>query len=113
MPTSRGKPYQSKLIPHEALIRELRSKRVSYREIARRLDREKGCKVYYKTIISFIRVRSKPLPEGVFKASSGKVSFSSAQTAIDRLKNKPAGEPPKQRFSFDPDKPLTLIERKS
>lgn len=66
LPTERGKPFQSKLIPYEDFIRTLRRKRVSYRQIAKILTQEKGCKVYHKTVISFIRVRSKPAPEAKF-----------------------------------------------
>jgi len=64
LPIKRGKPFQSKLIPHEEFIRTLRRKRVSYRQIARILEQERGCKVYHKTIISFMRVRSKPVSKG-------------------------------------------------
>jgi len=111
LPTSRGKPFQSKLIPHEELIRTLRGKRVSYRQIARILEQEKGCKVFHKTIINFIRVRSKPIPEAAF-VSSRSGSPTSASAAIEKLKNKTTPTPEKSAFHFDPDKPLTLLNPK-
>jgi IS30 family transposase len=112
LPTSRGKPFQSKLLPHENFIRELRNKRVSYREIARQLEREKGLRVYHKTIRSFIRVRAKPQSGRHFTHKAASTIAPSARAAIDRLKNKPTAEPSKPLFEFDPDKPLTLTERK-
>ncbi len=107
LPTSRGKPFQSKLIPHEELIRTLRRKRVSYRQIGKILEREHGCKVYHKTIISFIRVRNKPIPEGLSILSRSTSSTDSA-TAIERLKSKPLPKAQTPVFVFDPDRPLTL-----
>lgn len=65
-----GKPFQSKLLPFEDLIRTERKRRRSYRQIAVTLQEQHGLEVNFRTIQSFVKVRAKrprgyQLPEPV------------------------------------------------
>ena len=52
-------PWQSRLEPYEAWIRELRSKRKTLRQIAQMLEKEKGLKVSHTAVHGFLKVRRK------------------------------------------------------
>ena len=54
-----GKPFHSKLAPHEALIRDLRRQGRTYREIAEILKKDHGLEVHPDTVNSFVIVRAK------------------------------------------------------
>lgn len=59
MATKGGKPFQSKLVPFEDLIRTERKRRRSYRQIAATLHEQHGLTVNFRTIQSFVKVRAK------------------------------------------------------
>ncbi|NQU40607.1 MAG: Fic family protein [Lentisphaerae bacterium] len=52
-----GKPYQSKLAPHEAEIFELRDKGVTYRAIAEQLSLRHALNVTHNAVFSFLKTR--------------------------------------------------------
>nr|MDQ3624124.1 hypothetical protein [Verrucomicrobiota bacterium] len=56
---TKRRPFASKLLPFEELIRELRASNVSYHAIAQYLETEHGMKVHRDTINSFVIVRAK------------------------------------------------------
>lgn len=51
---------KSKLEPFRELIRQLRIEDVTYRDIADRLKKDYNIDVNHTTILSFVKVRSKP-----------------------------------------------------
>jgi len=113
----RGKPFQSKLEPVREIIRGLRRKRKSYREIAQILRDEHGVAVDRTTIWSFVKVRSH-LRRVITMADElvlavKRPSFAEGRDAINTLKAKPAPEAKKPIFTYDEDKPLTLKTEKS
>jgi hypothetical protein len=106
---SRGKPFQSKLVPFTDLIRDLRRRRKSYREIARILCDEHGIVADRTTIWSFVKVRSKS--RRVFTMAEESVPLRAATSSPDpiaALKAKPPPAAPKPIFTYDENKPLTL-----
>lgn len=54
-----GKPFQSKLEPFYAFIRECRTKRWSYARIAEAITRDHGMSVSANAVFSFVKVRAK------------------------------------------------------
>lgn len=84
-----GKPYQSKLLPYREQIRQWRKNRVSYQEIARRLELECGCITTASTIFSFVKVRSK-------------------RRKVIEMLEEPTGKRISRGFQYDENKPLTL-----
>lgn len=54
-----GKPFQSKLVPYESLIRDLRAAGRTYREISEILKKEHRVTAHPDTINSFVIVRAK------------------------------------------------------
>lgn len=54
-----GKPFQSKLEPFYAFIRDCRAKRWSYVRIATAITDQHGMKVSANAVFSFVKVRSK------------------------------------------------------
>ena len=114
LPSSRGKPFRSKLEPFAEIIRELRRKRNSYQEIRDALHEEHGISASRSTIFSFVKVRSKrrkfyAIAEGMAPASPTPALRSS--DAIEALRRKPIPKPEKKIFEFDENKPLTLIQK--
>ena len=83
---------RSRLEPHLELIREMRKRGRSYREIAQFLAANFNLEVAHNTIHDFVRVRSKTGPR-VLKPE---------------LTTPPAQATPKPKFEFNPGKPLTL-----
>jgi hypothetical protein len=113
LPTSRGKPFRSKLEPFAELIRNLRRKRNSYQEIQDKLREEHGITASRSSIFSFVKVRSKrrkfyAMTEGAVAASTTPARH--PLDAIEALRRKPIPEPKKKIFEFDETKPLTLIK---
>jgi hypothetical protein len=114
LPSSPGKPFQSKLEPFGDLIRDLRRKRKSYREIQDILREEHGITASRSTIFSFVKVRSKrrklySMAEGAAPVASTTVKDSF--DAIETLRRKPIPKPEKKIFEFDENKPLTLLPK--
>jgi IS30 family transposase len=86
-----GKPFQSKLLPHLAFVRERRARRWSYVRIAAALRQEHGLSVAPSTIFSFVKVRARrpravhTLPEeaAVSHATAGEGTASAARSSAN------------------------------
>jgi len=114
LPSSRGKPFQSKLEPFADIIRDLRRRRKSYRLIAQILRDEHGVVTDHTSIWSYVKVRSRSRP--VYTMTENTVRQRPTPSTLDpiaRLKAKPVATPPAPVFQYDENKPLTLINEKS
>jgi hypothetical protein len=114
LPSSRGKPFQSKLEPFVDLIRDWRRRRKSYRLIAQMLRDEHSIIVDHTSIWSYVKVRSRSRP--VYTMTENTVGQRSTPSALDpiaRLKAKPVAAPSAPIFEYDENKPLTLINEKT
>lgn len=105
------KSYRSKLEPHRELIRGLRRKGRTYRDLARIFHERLGLHVAPSTLHSFVKVRAKHRKRTQFELPP----LESATTELpvpDRLaalKAKPtAREAKRTRFDFRENEPLTL-----
>ncbi len=105
------KPPRSKLEPHRELIRELRRKGRTYREVAQLFHERLGLYVAPSTLHSFVKVRAKhrkrtqfelPPLESVDAQSAGFASIAALKTKPILQKAKSA------RFVFRENEPLTL-----
>jgi hypothetical protein len=105
------KQYRSKLEPHRELIRELRRKGRTYREVARLFHERLGLYVAPSTLHSFVKVRAKHRKRTQFELPALELS-SALSPALDRvaaLRAKPAAPKTKSaRFVFRENEPLTL-----
>ena len=113
LPSSRGKPFQSKLEPFADLIRDLRRRRKSYRLIAQILRDEHGVVTDHTSIWSYVKVRSRS--RAVYTMTDDTVRKHPTPSAFDpiaRLKAKPVAGPSAPIFEYDENKPLTLINEK-
>ena len=115
LPSTRGKPFQSKLEPVAEIIRDLRRHRKSYRQIAQVLRDEHGIVVDRSTIWNYVKVRSKPRRDFAMLEDPSAISRTgaSSRSAIELLKAKPLPPEKKPIFTFDENKPLTLITEQS
>src|ERR1035441_4339439 len=105
------KPPRSKLEPHRELIRELRRKGRTYREVARLFHERLGLHVALSTLHSFVKVRAKHRKRTQFELppTSLPVTESSALDSVAALKAKPTvREAKRARFVFRENEPLTL-----
>ena len=105
------KPYRSKLEPHRELIRELRRKGRTYREVAHLFQERLGLYVAPSTLHSFVKVRAKHRKRTQFELPP--VQIATAESPVlDRvsdLKAKPVVRTAKPaRFVFRENEPLTL-----
>jgi hypothetical protein len=100
------KPPRSKLEPHLELIRELRRKGRTYREIARLFQERLGLHAAPSTLHSFIKVRARHLKRVHFELPAAVVvdSMQVAPFKTTSIRN----EPKKPRFVFRENEPLTL-----
>jgi len=110
-----GNP-RSKLEPHYNLIRELRRRRCTYKQVAQYLADQMGLSVTPSTIHSFVAIRAKrksarpleyelpPLadPE-CSEATSRPIADreGDAQNAIERLRSRPAAPTKPPRFKYE------------
>jgi hypothetical protein len=131
------KPPRSKLEPHYELIRELRRRSKTYREIAKILEDNVGLRVDHSTIYDFVRTRARwarpprhgvdQLPPRTFAngaappeseaksavlssawAASGEAA--DAHARIEALKRrKPAFKPADPGFHYEEGAPLRLV----
>jgi uncharacterized membrane protein len=105
------KPYRSKLEPHRELIRELRRKGRTYREVAHLFQERLGLYVAPSTLHSFVKVRAKHRKRTQFKLPPAQLATAELPV-LDRiftLKATPATRNPKTaRFVFRENEPLTL-----
>jgi hypothetical protein len=107
------KPPRSKLEPHRELIRELRRKGRTYRELARLFQERLGLSVAPSTLHSFVKVRAKHRKRTQFELPASESAFSpvGALDPIAALKAKPAATRSKStRFVFRENEPLTLTK---
>lgn len=105
------KPPRSKLEPHRELIRELRRKGRTYREVARLFHERLGLYVAPSTLHSFVKVRAKHRKRTQFELPPLEfaVAESPALERIAALKTKPPVRNAKPtRFVFRENEPLTF-----
>lgn len=105
------KTYRSKLEPHRELIRELRRKGRTYREVAHLFEARLGLYVAPSTLHSFVKVRAKHRKRAQFELPP--IQLASAESPVlDRVsafKAKPVVRTAKPaRFVFRENEPLTL-----
>ena len=106
------KPPRSKLEPHRELIRELRRKGRTYREVARLFHERLGLHVALSTLHSFVKVRAKHRKRTQFELPPVGLAAAAVSPVLDpvaALKAKPAARDSKRaRFVFRENEPLTL-----
>jgi hypothetical protein len=105
------KPPRSKLEPHRELIRKLRRKGRTYREVAQLFNERLGLYVAPSTLHSFVKVRAKHHKRAQFELPplESVAAHSSAVDPIAALKAKPEILKAKPtRFVFRENEPLTL-----
>ena len=106
------KPPRSKLEPHRELIRELRRKGRTYREVSRLFAERLGLQVAPSTLHSFIKVRARHRKQVQFELPPADVARDIVANPTSRLaafKAKPAAhEAKRSRFVFRENEPLTL-----
>jgi hypothetical protein len=105
------KTYRSKLEPHRELIRELRRKGRTYREVAHLFEKLLGLYVAPSTLHSFVKVRAKHRKRTQFELPPIQLATSESPV-LDRVsafKAKPVVRTAKpSRFVFRENEPLTL-----
>jgi hypothetical protein len=107
------KPPRSKLEPHRDLIRELRRKGQTYRDVARLFQERLGLYVAPSTLHSFVKVRAKHRTRSQFELPplEAAAADSSALQRVTALRTKPAVPKAKPaRFVFRENEPLTLTD---
>lgn len=105
------KPPRSKLEPHRELIRELRRKGRTYREVAKLFSERLGLYVAPSTLHSFVKVRAKHRKRTQYELPPVELSVpeSSVPDRVAALKSKPLARAAKPtRFVFKENEPLTL-----
>jgi hypothetical protein len=111
------KPPRSKLETHRELIRLLRRKGCTYRDIVRVLRERIGLHVAVSTIHSFVKVRAKhrkqvqyELPPLEPESTRSRVSPDDVASRIAALKAKPVEPKAKPKhFHFEESEPLKLV----
>jgi hypothetical protein len=111
------KPPRSKLETHRELIRQLRRKGCTYRDIVRILRERVGLDVAVSTIHSFVKVRAKhrkqvqyELPPLEPDSPLIRVRSDDVTSRIAALKAKPSEQKAKPKhFHFEESEPLKLI----
>ena len=111
------KPPRSKLETHRELIRQLRRKGCTYRDIVRILRERVGLNVAVSTIHSFVKVRAKhrkqieyELPALEPESPLIRVNPDDLASRIAALKSKPIEQKAKPKhFHFEENEPLKLV----
>ncbi|MGA9508002.1 MAG: hypothetical protein WBV55_05075 [Candidatus Sulfotelmatobacter sp.] len=112
------KPPRSKLETHRELIRQLRRKGCTYRDIVRILRERVGLDVAVSTIHSFIKVRAKHrkqvqyelLPLEPESSVTARMNPDDVASRITALKAKPVEHKAKlKHFHFEESEPLKLV----
>jgi transposase len=85
---SHGRPWQSRLIPYEEEILELRRRRppMPFDQITARLATKYGMKVHLDTVHNFVKVRLGLYRENSRKRSSGRTVGENPPAAIPQTK---------------------------
>jgi hypothetical protein len=107
--------YRSKLEPHRELIRELRLKGRTYREVARLFDEHLGLYVAPSTLHSFVKVRAKHRKRTQFELPPLELAAADSPVLerVAALRAKPALRNSKpSRFVFRENEPLTLTSNR-
>lgn len=105
------KPPRSKLEPHRELIRELRRKGRTYREVAHLFEERLGLYVAPSTLHSFVKVRAKHRKRTQFELPPVQLATAESPVldSVTALKAKPMVRTAKPaRFVFRENEPLTL-----
>lgn len=105
------KPPRSKLEPHRELIRELRRKGRTYREVSRLFAERVGFYVAPSTLHSFVKVRACHRKQVQFELPPAEMAIgqASALNRVAAFKAKPTVQEAKRtRFVFRENEPLTL-----
>ena len=113
------KPPRSKLETHRELIRQMRRKGCTYRDIVRILRERVGLDVAVSTIHSFVKVRAKhrkqvqyELPPLKHESPSIRVSPDDVASRIAALRARPIEQKAKPKhFHFEESEPLKLINQ--
>ena len=114
------KPPRSKLETHRELIRHLRRKGCTYRDIVRILHERVGLDVAVSTIHSFIKVRAKHRKQVQYElpplepepSVNTRLSPDDVASRIAALKAKPVGQKTKAKhFHFEESEPLKLVDQ--
>ena len=113
------KPPRSKLETHRELIRQLRRKGCTYRDIVRILHERVGLDVAISTIHSFVKVRAKhrkqvhyELPPLESESKSLPLNSDDVASRIAALRAKPVEQKAKPKhFHFEESEPLKLISQ--
>jgi hypothetical protein len=114
------KSPRSKLETHRELIRQLRRKGCTYRDIVRILRERVGLHVAVSTIHSFIKVRAKHRKQVQYElpplepqsSVSTLMSSDDVTSRIAALKAKPVGQKTKAKhFHFEESEPLKLVSQ--
>jgi hypothetical protein len=111
------KSPRSKLETHRELIRQLRRKGCTYRDIVRILHERVGIEVAVSTIHSFVKVRAKhrkqvqyELPPLESESKSTSLSTDDIASRIAALRAKPIQQKSKPKyFHFEESEPLRLV----
>lgn len=111
------KPPRSKLETHRELIRQLRRKGCTYRDIVRILHERVGLDVAVSTIHSFVKVRAKhrkqvhyELPPLESDSKSISLNPDDVASRIAELRAKPIEQKTKPKhFHFEESEPLRLV----
>jgi hypothetical protein len=102
------KPPRSKLEPYRELIRELRLKRWSYREIAALFEEQLKLAVAPSTLHNFVKVRAKQRLVLAIPPLSG---VAKGEIAGDTKRPSLARQGKSQRFEFTPGEALKLSSK--
>ena len=104
------KPPRSKLEPHRELIRELRRKGRTYREVARLFHERLGFYVAPSTLHSFVKVRAKHRKREQFELPPAVATYAPSPVldSIAALRAKTSEPKPKRQFVFRQNEPLKL-----
>jgi len=105
------KSPRSKLEPHRELIRELRRKGRTYREVSRLFAELVGFYVAPSTLHSFVKVRARHRKQIQFELPSLELAGmqSAPNDRVAAFKAKPTAQEAKRtRFVFHENEPLTL-----
>ena len=114
------KAPRSKLETHRELIRQLRRKGCTYRDIVRILRQRVGLDVAVSTIHSFIKVRAKHRKQVQYELPAlepesfvnTRISSGDVASRIAALKAKPVAQKAKPKhFHFEESEPLKLVSQ--
>lgn len=105
--------FRSKLEPHRELIRQLRRKGRTYRDISKLLAERIGMTVAPSTLHSFVKVRAKHRKRTQFELPAPEASAVDSPV-LDRVAalrwKSPAADAKRVRFVFRENEPLTLTD---